>query len=137
MPPRLLPLLHVIPQILASLTNLMPEFRLGLAIDQRATGHPGQKFRHLRADTGNARQCPAMTAQLRRQTGQNLGERLCNPAAHQPLSQHRRLIPDIPARFRCLVNLLHRLDRATPQANGTIDQCQRRFLLGLLGQNCE
>ncbi|MDD2878530.1 MAG: hypothetical protein PHT60_15725 [Acidiphilium sp.] len=64
MPPRLLPLLHVIPPIWASLTDLMPEFRLGLAIDHRATGHPGQKFRHLRADTGNTRQCPAKPGRI-------------------------------------------------------------------------
>ena len=61
-------MLHVIPQILASLTNPMPEFRLGLVIDHRATGHPGQKFRHIRADTGNPRQRSAMTAQLSHQT---------------------------------------------------------------------
>ena len=85
MPPRLFPLLYVILHILPSLTYPMPEFRIGLAIDQRATGHPGQKYRHIRADTGNTRQCPAMTAQLRRQAGQNLGERLCNPAARQRL----------------------------------------------------
>jgi hypothetical protein len=101
-------MLHVIPQILASLTNPMPEFRLGLVIDHRATGHPGQKFRHIRADTGNPRQRSAMTAQLSHQTRQNLGERICNAVVHQPLSQHRRLIPDIPARFRCPVNPLHR-----------------------------
>jgi hypothetical protein len=81
-----------------------------------------------------ARQCPALTVQLSRQTRQNLGERLCNPAAHQPLSQHQRLIPDTPIRFLSPVSSQHRLDRATPQANGPIDQCQRRFLLGLLGK---
>lgn len=69
MPPHLRPLLHVILQILASLTNPMPEFRLSLVSDQRATGQPGQKLRHIRADTGNMCQCPAMTAHLRRQTG--------------------------------------------------------------------
>jgi len=63
MPPRLLPLFHmIIRQTLASLTNPMPEFRLGLVIDQRTAGRSGQKFRHTRADTGNTRQCPAMTA---------------------------------------------------------------------------
>lgn len=56
--PRLRPLLHMIQQTLASLTNPVPEFRLGVAIDQRAAGHPGQKFRHIRADTGNTRQRP-------------------------------------------------------------------------------
>ena len=85
MPSCLFPLLNLIPQILTSFSNPMPEFRLALGTDQRATGHPGQKYRHIRADTGNTRQCPAMTAQLRRQAGQNLGERLCNPAARQRL----------------------------------------------------
>ena len=59
------------PVILGLVDNSMSEFRIGPAIDQRATGHPGRKFRYIGADTGNM--CS------RRQTGQNLGERLCNP----------------------------------------------------------
>jgi hypothetical protein len=52
------------PQILTSLTNPMPEFRIGLAIDQRAMEPPGQKFRHIRAETGNTHQRAAKPGRI-------------------------------------------------------------------------
>jgi hypothetical protein len=130
----LLLLFPVIWQILASWAKLMPEFSLDLAISKRTTDHPGQTVRHIRAYMGNARQRPAMTAQLCSQTGQPFLQRACNPMTHQPFQQHRLRLPSSTSCFGSLMNYLRRLSRPAPQPGRALNQCQRSRLFRLLSK---